>query len=171
MGHSPMPGKRQLLAAAAQTRQIARGSPPPPLRKRQPFAPPSKSTAWTGTLDPARRAYFHAYRAQRGQAMAYLTVMRARAQQRGVPCTVSELELITMLRKTRKCPVLRIPLRIGGVRGRLVTDDLATFDAFEPDKGYVSGNVFVLSHRANRLKNDATLAEIAALHKWMKRPH
>ena len=34
--------------------------------------------------------------------------------------------------------------------------------------GYVKGNVFVISHRANRLKQDATADELAAILAYMK---
>ena len=38
-----------------------------------------------------------------------------------------------------------------------------TIDRFVPEKGYVAGNVYWLSFRANRLKNDATPAELLNL--------
>jgi hypothetical protein len=63
------------------------------------------------------------------------------------------------------CPVLGIPLVYGG---RQHQDNCATYDRLEPSKGYVSGNVNIISYRANRLKFNGTLAEIRAVADWME---
>ncbi|UQV19448.1 hypothetical protein MU852_06625 [Brevundimonas albigilva] len=57
------------------------------------------------------------------------------------------------------CPVLGIPLVIGGPR----SDASPSLDRIEPDKGYVAGNVRVISDKANRLKGSRTLAEVEIL--------
>jgi hypothetical protein len=58
-----------------------------------------------------------------------------------------------------KCPVLGIPLmpNIGGGRQ---DDHSPTLDRIIPGKGYVPGNVVVVSWRANRIKSDATIEEL-----------
>lgn len=61
------------------------------------------------------------------------------------------------------CPVLGIPLA-PSQRGR--TDNTPTLDRIIPERGYTKGNVVVVSWRANRLKLDASLAEIAALYRF-----
>jgi len=65
------------------------------------------------------------------------------------------------LRIPAVCPVLGIPLRqeFSGKR----SDATPSVDRIEPAKGYVKGNVVVVSWRANRLKGDATLAELRQL--------
>ncbi len=55
------------------------------------------------------------------------------------------------------CPLLNIPLLRG--KGE-VCDNSPTIDRIIPSKGYVMGNVFIISHKANRMKSDATLDEI-----------
>jgi hypothetical protein len=68
------------------------------------------------------------------------------------------------------CPVLGIPLRYNttaGTIGKLCYNS-ATLDRKSNQLGYVVGNVFVISHRANRLKSDATEEEIAALFAYTK---
>jgi hypothetical protein len=55
------------------------------------------------------------------------------------------------------CPLLGIPLFIGGGK---VADNSPTLDRIDSALGYVPGNVWVISHRANRIKNNATLAEM-----------
>lgn len=44
-----------------------------------------------------------------------------------------------------------------------------SLDRVNNKKGYVKGNVAVISHRANTIKGDATLTEIAQLHEWLMR--
>jgi hypothetical protein len=58
------------------------------------------------------------------------------------------------------CPVLGLELFITG-EGR--TDHSPTLDRIDNKRGYIPGNVVVVSWRANRLKNDATLDEIRKL--------
>lgn len=58
------------------------------------------------------------------------------------------------------CPVLGIPLVVG--RGRIGLDS-PTLDRINPSLGYVVGNVMVISNRANRLKSNASVAELRAV--------
>ena len=53
------------------------------------------------------------------------------------------------------CPVLGIRITIGGSR-----HSSPSIDRIENSKGYIRGNVIVISDRANRLKGDATLLEL-----------
>lgn len=55
------------------------------------------------------------------------------------------------------CPVLGIPLFAG--QGKM-GDNSPSLDRKIPERGYVKGNVWVISNRANRIKNDATAAEL-----------
>jgi hypothetical protein len=55
------------------------------------------------------------------------------------------------------CPVLNIPLTVG--TGKLHAASPA-LDRIDSSKGYVKGNVRVISHRANTLKSNATLEEL-----------
>jgi hypothetical protein len=60
------------------------------------------------------------------------------------------------------CPVLGIPMfRSKGKVG--VKDHSPTLDKLIPELGYVSGNVYVISSRANRIKTDATRSELQAV--------
>lgn len=59
------------------------------------------------------------------------------------------------------CPLLGIPLLRASV-GRKVHGS-PSLDRIDPSKGYIKGNVWVISTRANTLKNNATLEELATL--------
>lgn len=56
------------------------------------------------------------------------------------------------------CPVLGIPM-FSGTDG-IQCDNSPTLDRIIPELGYVRGNVIVVSAKANRIKNDATITEI-----------
>jgi hypothetical protein len=56
-----------------------------------------------------------------------------------------------------RCPLLGIEIWVaGGVQ----TSASPSLDRIDPSLGYTKGNVWVISHRANTIKSDATLAEL-----------
>lgn len=57
------------------------------------------------------------------------------------------------------CPLLNIPLSINSSN----KDYSYSLDKIDPKKGYVKGNVWVISFRANKIKNDASLSELELL--------
>lgn len=61
------------------------------------------------------------------------------------------------------CPAYKTPMNYDGDR-----DQQPTFDRIIPELGYVKGNVWLISHRANRMKSDGTLAEHEQLVEWLK---
>lgn len=83
-----------------------------------------------------------------------------RAKSQGVPFELSEEDIHI----PEECPVLGIPLRFNKGHFR---DDSPSLDKFVPELGYVRGNIAVISHKANVMKSNATLAEVKALYHWM----
>lgn len=66
------------------------------------------------------------------------------------------------------CPVFGTKLDwFGSTAGG--TDASPSMDRLDPSKGYVPGNVTIISNRANRIKNDANLEEIKAVLDWFER--
>lgn len=61
-----------------------------------------------------------------------------------------------------KCPILDIPL-VAHNGARNIQFDSPSLDRIRPDEGYVVGNVWVISFRANRIKCDARLDELIAV--------
>jgi hypothetical protein len=55
---------------------------------------------------------------------------------------------------------------MGAPKGRCSSSP--SVDKFDNDRGYVKGNVNVISNRANVLKNDATVAEMRAVLTYME---
>lgn len=68
------------------------------------------------------------------------------------------------------CPVLGIKLNYawGGGGGFNTKGNKASLDKLIPELGYVPGNVFVISWRANKLKSDMNFDEISGIFNYMK---
>ena len=63
------------------------------------------------------------------------------------------------------CPVLGIELTWSDHK----TNSTPSVDRLIPEKGYVRGNICVISERANRLKNNATQEELQAIVKYLEK--
>jgi hypothetical protein len=85
---------------------------------------------------------------------------KANANRTGVEFTIPFGELTF----PTHCPVLGIEIDYFS-EGR--QENSPSFDRFDPSKGYVSGNVAVVSWRANRIKNDGTAEELRKIADWM----
>ena len=68
----------------------------------------------------------------------------------------------------RRCPVLGIPLKTGG-RLRSEIANSPSVDRVDNQRGYVKGNIRVISHRANSLKSDATLDELRRVCRYVRK--
>jgi hypothetical protein len=78
---------------------------------------------------------------------------KTRATKKGLAFDLTPSDLVI----PATCPVLGIPLR----RGTKPREDATpSIERIDPARGYVRGNVIVVSWRANRIKSDATLAEL-----------
>lgn len=89
---------------------------------------------------------------------------RQRASRAGVPFSITAADITI----PTHCPVLGIPLvrRMGRQGG---CDSSPSLDRLVPELGYTPDNIIVLSKRANRLKNDATLDEVERIADWLAR--
>lgn len=90
-----------------------------------------------------------------------LHAARKRSKAAGLPCNLTVEDIII----PDVCPVLGIPIERGvGKMG----ENSPSLDRIVPELGYVKGNVYVISMRANRLKSDASLGELEAILAYMK---
>ena len=81
---------------------------------------------------------------------------KSRAKKNNLPFNL-ELDDIVI---PEKCPLLGIKIESTEVRN---SPNNPSLDRIIPEKGYIKGNVWVISNRANTLKNDATLQELELL--------
>lgn len=89
---------------------------------------------------------------------------RLRALAKGLPfrITKDDIEKVTPAR----CPVFGTRFRFTG--NRRPTPESATLDRIVPAKGYVRGNIAVISARANLIKSNATLTDIFRVAEWLR---
>jgi hypothetical protein len=108
--------------------------------------------------NPAKiKAKGQAYR-KNNPAQTLLERARDRARKGGYECTITIADIII----PEFCPLLGIKLERGaGVGGAKPSSP--SLDKIRPELGYIPGNVWVISYRANMIKNDATLQELQTL--------
>jgi hypothetical protein len=89
-------------------------------------------------------------------------ICKARAVKNDIEFNIKPSDIIV----PKKCPVLGIPLKMNTMTAG---DNSATVDRINPNKGYIKGNIVVISHRANKIKSNATSEEIYKTYKWLKK--
>lgn len=67
------------------------------------------------------------------------------------------------------CPVFGTPLNYGKPKNGKYSWDTPSIDRTDPSKGYIPGNVVIMSWRANMLKCDGTLQEFASLLSYLSK--
>ena len=84
---------------------------------------------------------------------------RLDAKRKGIEFTITEDYLESLW--SGYCPMLGIPLIVQSRSDADYNRDFSpSVDRIDPSKGYVPGNVAIVSYRANRIKNDSTLQEL-----------
>jgi len=63
---------------------------------------------------------------------------------------------------TSHCPIFGTPLEWSALRnnGNIPLPNSPSLDRIDPGRGYVKGNVWIISHRANQIKSDASHDEL-----------
>lgn len=87
------------------------------------------------------------------------------ATSRGLEFTITEADFDCL---PTHCPVLGLELKYPDAQPKQGDSAIASLDRKDNSKGYIPGNVFIISHRANTLKGSISLAELEALLKYMK---
>jgi len=121
----------------------------------------------------AREAYLAAARKRHEQPETWkiqiLRRARARAKAKGLPFSLTPADL----RIPERCPVLGVPIKLIDELDRMLyagpTPHAPSIDRLDNTKGYVPGNIRIISFRANSLKSDAKTEEIRALLVWMEK--
>jgi hypothetical protein len=87
---------------------------------------------------------------------------RARATKNGFEFSITLDDILPL---PDRCPVFGVPLRIG-----FMSQDPWSYslDRVDNSKGYIQGNVVVMSYKANRLKNDGTAEDHETIALWIR---
>lgn len=91
---------------------------------------------------------------------------RKRAKTKNIPFDITTEYVTSIL--PDYCPIFDTPLDYNSCK---TNPQSPTLDRFYPKMGYVVGNVFVISHKANTIKNNSTVDELRAVLHWMEIIH
>lgn len=83
---------------------------------------------------------------------------KRRAKRGGFDCTITSGFVWDLFDNTKTCPLLGIPIKCNGRKGS--RDSSPSLDRIDPTQGYTEKNTWLVSQRANRIKNNATASEI-----------
>ena len=90
----------------------------------------------------------------------YFSTKKYNAKQQGIPFDLKYEDLPEI---PTHCPALGIVLRTDAGRGKGARGNAPSLDRIDPSKGYVKGNIVVVSRRANTMKSDGTLQDMKNL--------
>lgn len=101
----------------------------------------------------------------KNHARALLKNVRWRAKAKGLEFNLTEEDVVI----PDVCPVLGTPLVHNRVKGHC--SNSPSIDRVDNDRGYVKGNVRVISWRANSIKRDATMKELEQVLNYVKKEY
>jgi hypothetical protein len=96
----------------------------------------------------------------RSPSLYMLCQARTRAKKSGIPFSIEEKDIVV----PEFCPILGLRLERGTMKQR---DSSPSLDKIIPELGYVPGNVAVISHLANRIKNTGSAEDHRKIADWM----
>ena len=88
---------------------------------------------------------------------------RERARKSGLDHSIALEDIII----PEYCPILGVKLTGSFGQGQLQTN--SSLDRIDSTKGYIKGNVQVISRKANTMKNNATVEELKQFAKWCEK--
>lgn len=86
---------------------------------------------------------------------------KARAKKKNLEFTIDKSDYVI----PEFCPILGVRI-IQGTKGNY--DNTPSIDRIDNSKGYVKGNVQIISNKANTMKNSATQEELIMFAKWIQ---
>ena len=99
-----------------------------------------------------------------------LSNAKIRAKQKGVDFNLTSQYLKKIFPKDNKCPISGLNFEFGYInREKINKNNSPSLDRIIPSKGYVIGNVMVISDLMNRMKQDSTFEDIEKLYNFYKK--
>jgi hypothetical protein len=87
-----------------------------------------------------------------------------RATKGNYPFSIEQEDVKELVINLDYCPVLGIKINW---EANKLEDNSPTLDKIVPELGYIKGNIAIISAKANRIKNNATVDEIGKLYCWL----
>lgn len=118
-----------------------------------------RSKLWYRDNEEKRLEYRKKYKEERLPTVLY-TESKTRAKRLGLNFNLDKEDIVV----PDVCPVFGFELKPG--RGK-VTPGSPSVDKIKPELGYTKGNIQVISHKANKMKQDATPEELRMFARWV----
>jgi len=100
-----------------------------------------------------------------GRCKNMLKGCRCRSAVRGLECSITLEDILDLFPDDGKCPVFGIDLSLENPH---LKDDSPSLDRLDNTRGYTKDNCVVVSFKANRIKNTATLEDLELLAGWLR---
>jgi hypothetical protein len=111
------------------------------------------------------QAYCQKYRENNREQVLYGQA-RYRAKRKGIEFNLEVSDIVI----PKLCPVLKIPLVKNSSQGGPRASS-PSLDRIDNTKGYIKGNVQIISHKANTMKHCADNNELILFANWIKRTY
>jgi len=85
--------------------------------------------------------------------------LKSKSKRKNIPFIIEVKDIII----PENCPILGIKLVINKSHGK---DDSPSVDRIIPSLGYIPSNIIVISYRANKIKNNATIDELEKIYNF-----
>jgi hypothetical protein len=103
---------------------------------------------------------YHKDRKKNSPEIYLLSYAKSRSKQNNIIFNID----INDIKVPKRCPILNIPLFCNYKK---YCSNSPTIDRKDSNKGYIKGNVWVISHKANVMKNNASKKELKTFAKWV----
>lgn len=132
-----------------------------------------KATPLEKVFSKTKLGYLHSYCRQCDNARgkhsrqvlkpeaAIISRLKSRCKQRNLEFNLDVSDIII----PEYCPILGIKLSFNSS----IKDNSVSVDRIDSKRGYVKGNIMIISMRANRIKTDASIEELEAVINFMKK--
>ena len=104
-------------------------------------------------------------RTGKGRYYHWANTIKSRAKAKNIPCDIDADYLMSIM--PTNCPILGCKLEHRSSR-KENNPNSPQVDRIVPEKGYVKGNVRIMSRRANGIISDASLDEIKLVVKFLE---
>jgi hypothetical protein len=88
---------------------------------------------------------------------------KQRSREKGLPCNITAMYVLALM--STHCPVFGTEFVFRGLG--VTCPESPSLDRLDSSKGYVKGNVVVISSKANAIKNAYGSKDIAAVAEWL----
>jgi len=105
-----------------------------------------------------KKQKYSKYIAETNPEMIIYIQCKARAKRQNIPFNLDLSDIII----PSYCPILGIELKHNrtGENGGKAKPNSPSIDKFDNSKGYVKGNIWIISYKANAMKNNASIEEL-----------